>query len=68
MKITFTVEGMNCGHCQKAVTNAAASVTGVASVEVDLKAKTATVSGENFDTEAVKEAIEEQGYDVVGIE
>lgn len=60
------VEGMSCGHCVKAVSGAVSAVSGVTGVQVDLAAKTATVEHDTKVTfEALKTAIEEQGYDVV---
>ena len=62
------VEGMACDHCVKAVTKAVSALGGVSAVSVDLKGKTVTVA---YDPAAaclagIKEAIEDQGYDVVG--
>lgn len=63
---TYTVEGMSCGHCVNAVTAEVGKVGGVASVDVDLEAKTVTVSGEPLDDAAIKAAVDEAGYAVVG--
>ncbi len=41
---TFTVAGMTCAHCQRAVTEAIAVIEGVRSVSVDLATGMATVS------------------------
>lgn len=61
------VEGMSCAHCVKAVSGAVSAVAGVTGVQVDLAAKTATVEhGAQATLDALKAAIEEQGYDVVG--
>ncbi|MDR3230247.1 MAG: copper chaperone CopZ [Synergistaceae bacterium] len=62
----FNVEGMSCSHCVKAVTDAVKALDGVASVKVELDAKTAAVE---FDAAKVsdariREAIEEEGYEV----
>ena len=65
MKVS--IEGMSCGHCVNAVTEGLKAVAGVSNVVVDLAAKQATIEG-NPDAAAVKEAIEDLGYDVVGIE
>ncbi|WP_029192712.1 cation transporter [Paenibacillus harenae] len=59
------VEGMTCGHCvssvEKAVKNAGASG------KVDLASKKVTVDYDEtkVSLDAVKAAIEDQGYDVV---
>ncbi|MEI6603339.1 MAG: copper chaperone CopZ [Clostridia bacterium] len=65
-KVIIAVEGMSCGHCVAAVNKAVGSLAGVANVDVSLQAKTATVE---FDAaivslDEIKEAIEDQGYDV----
>lgn len=61
------VEGMSCAHCVKAVSGAVGAVGGVTGVQVDLAAKTATVEHDaRVTVDALKAAIEEQGYDVVG--
>ncbi|WIV12284.1 copper ion binding protein [Proteiniborus sp. MB09-C3] len=65
MKKTLTVEGMNCQHCVKAVKNALSQLEGVKSVEVDLAAKKVEVEGDNLQDAAIKEAIEDAGYEVV---
>ncbi|MBN6188795.1 heavy-metal-associated domain-containing protein [Aneurinibacillus sp. BA2021] len=63
--VTLKVEGMSCGHCVKSVEGALKDVG--ASGTVNLEAKTVQVEfDENkVSLEAIKEAIEEQGYDVV---
>ena len=56
------VEGMNCGHCVKAVTEALEGVSGVGSVvEVSLESGEAVVNGE-ADVGALIAAIEEKGF------
>jgi len=37
MDITLNVEGMTCGHCKMAVTNALKELEGVKNVDVHLK-------------------------------
>jgi copper chaperone len=66
MTTILTVDGMSCEHCVKAVSTAVGALEGVTSVAVDLAAKTVTVGHEPAITvDTIKEAIEEQGYDVV---
>lgn len=62
----FNVNGMSCGHCEKAIKGALNDLHGVANTEVDLNAKTVTVQyDEDLLTEQnLTEAIEEAGYDV----
>ncbi|MCU0071910.1 cation transporter [Pseudomonas koreensis] len=57
----FTVEGMSCGHCVKAVTAAVQSKDPAASVRVDLAAKEVGVESA-LSAEQVIEAISEEGY------
>ncbi len=63
--ITYSVPGVSCAHCRHAITTEVSTVPGVASVEVDLEAKTVTVSGEPLDEPAIVAAIDEAGYEVV---
>ena len=65
MKMVITVEGMMCTHCQARVESVCKAVPGVESAVVDLKAKTVTITG-NPDVAAVKKAITDAGYEVVG--
>lgn len=64
--ITLQVEGMSCGHCKMAVTNALTELDGVANVEVHLEKGTVDVeyNEAKVSLDKMKEAIEEQGYDV----
>jgi len=65
-KITLQVSGMSCGHCEKAVKSALLNVGGVTGVSVTLK--TGKVDVEYDSSKAslhqLKEAVEDQGYDV----
>lgn len=64
---TLDVEGMTCQHCVMHVTNALKEVAGVSRVQVDLAAKKAVVEGSNLDDAAMKTAVADAGYEVVGI-
>jgi copper chaperone len=64
-KTILNVEGMSCEHCVKAVTNAVSALSGVGEVKVDLDTNTVTVSYQNVSLDSIKEAIEEEGYQVV---
>ena len=61
--IAYTVPGMHCDHCKKAVTEEISRVKGVESVEVDLERKLVLVRGDGLADEALREAIEEAGYE-----
>jgi copper chaperone len=64
--IKLGVEGMHCRHCVMAVKSALAALPGVASAEVSLEQKTATVSYDpaKVGRPAMKAAIENEGYAV----
>lgn len=60
------VEGMSCGHCVKAVEGALTKLAGVSEAKVSLADKNVTVEFDESKVtlEAMKDAIEDQGYDV----
>lgn len=64
MKIA--VEGMTCGHCVRAITEALRGLDPGAQVEVDLAGKQVDFRG-NADAASVRGAIVEAGYVVVSI-
>ncbi len=62
---TYTVTGMTCEHCVRAVTEEVGAVPGVTSVDVDLSAGRVTVAGPApVDEAAVRAAVEQAGYEV----
>jgi copper chaperone len=61
--MTFSVPGVHCAHCERAVREEVAAVRGVSSVEVDLETKLVTVTGEALDDSLLRAAIEEAGYE-----
>lgn len=67
--IKFIVNGMTCGHCKAAVEKALGQLKGVSSVHVDLQSKEVSVQFDQakVDHAAIKETIEDMGYDVEGI-
>ncbi|MCL1874404.1 MAG: cation transporter [Clostridiales bacterium] len=63
--ITIPVGGMSCEHCVRAVEGALAEVAGVSRIRVDLTTGTVTFTlTEEGDIQAVKQAIQEEGYEV----
>lgn len=60
---TYTVPGIHCGHCADSIKEEVSSVEGVEAVDVDLDAKIVTIRGEALSDEALREAIEEAGYE-----
>ncbi|WP_406946115.1 copper chaperone CopZ [Halobacillus sp. SY10] len=66
METTLKVEGMTCGHCKSAVEGALKEIDGVNDVNVDLDTGNVKVShAESANKVEMREAVEEQGYDVV---
>ena len=63
MNQSFQVQGMTCGHCVGAVTNAVKSVDPQAQVQVDLSSGKVEVQTQQ-DRTAIARAIEEEGYKV----
>ena len=61
--ITYTVPGMTCNHCKRAVSSELGSVEGVTGVEVDLDTKLVRVTGDGLTDETLRSAIEEAGYE-----
>jgi copper chaperone len=63
--ITLNVQGMSCGHCVNSVEGAVKSLG--ASAKVDLASDSVTVDFDetNVSLTTIKEAIEDQGYEVV---
>ncbi|MGF6099139.1 heavy-metal-associated domain-containing protein [Pseudomonas sp. 18175] len=60
----FSVEGMTCGHCVRAVTQAVQSQDPAAEVKVDLAAKQVSVQSQ-LSPEVIASLIREEGYTVV---
>jgi copper ion binding protein len=67
---TFTVSGMTCDHCVHAVTQEVSALEGVTDVHIELVAggdSAVTVESDApLDVEAVREAVDEAGYELVG--
>ncbi|MGH8821632.1 MAG: heavy-metal-associated domain-containing protein [Rhodoferax sp.] len=63
MNQTFTVTGMTCGHCEKAVTRAIRQLDPQAEVKIDLASGSVQVQSQQ-PREALASAIAEEGYGV----
>ncbi len=62
---SYTIAGMTCGHCVRAVGNEVGQVPGVTDVQVDLATGQVTVTSEGpVDDAAVRTAVDEAGYGV----
>ena len=60
---TFVVQGMTCGHCERAVTQAVKSVDPAAEVKIDRSAGKVEVQTSQ-PREQIAHAIAEEGYAV----
>ncbi|CAL9452431.1 heavy-metal-associated domain-containing protein [Streptomyces albus] len=64
---TYKVSGMTCGHCEGAVTEEISRIEGVSSVKAVAASGEVTVtSAADLDDAAVREAVDEAGYELVG--
>jgi copper chaperone len=64
---TYTVTGMTCGHCVSSVSTEVGQIPGVTDVQVDLGSGAVTVTSEQpVDDDAVRAAVDEAGYQLVG--
>jgi copper chaperone len=60
------VDGMTCGGCAASVKRAIQTLDANANVDVDLAGKTVKIET-TVHLDAVKSAIEDAGYDVIGV-
>jgi copper ion binding protein len=62
---TYTVVGMTCDHCVRAVQDEVSGIPGVSAVDVDLGSGAVTVTSDaELDTSVVQAAVEEAGYEL----
>jgi copper chaperone CopZ len=62
---TYAIKGMTCDHCVSAVSAELGALPGVRDVRVDLAAGTATVTSAGpLDVQAVRDAVDEAGYEL----
>jgi copper chaperone len=59
---TYSVPGISCDHCKRAIEGEVSSVADVERVDVDIEAKRVTVVG--GDDADIRAAIDDAGYDV----
>ncbi len=68
MEKVIEIKGMMCGHCEAHVKKALEALDGVASAEASHEKGTAVVQLSGcVDDAALKKAVEEEGYEVIGI-
>ena len=64
---TYTVTGMTCDHCVRAVTEEIQKLPGVTDVDIELSTGQVKVRAENeLDPGDVAAAVDEAGYELVG--
>jgi copper chaperone len=62
---TYTVTGMTCEHCVRAVTGELSALPGVADVNIDLGTGAVTVTSDApLADDAVRAAVDEAGYEL----
>jgi copper chaperone len=61
MNQTFNVQGMTCGHCERAVTQAVKAIDPQADVKIDRAAGKVDVQSDK-PREAIAHAITDEGY------
>ncbi|MBE8477600.1 heavy-metal-associated domain-containing protein [Streptomyces justiciae] len=63
----YKVAGMTCGHCEGAVSQEISALAGVTSVTaLAASGEVTVVSAAPLDEEAVRAAVDEAGYELVG--
>ncbi|MET8075682.1 heavy-metal-associated domain-containing protein [Streptomyces sp. NPDC005303] len=63
----YKVSGMSCGHCEGSVSGEISEIAGVSSVKaVASSGEVTVVSAEPLDEEAVRAAVDEAGFELVG--
>jgi copper chaperone CopZ len=63
----YKVSGMTCGHCEGAVSQEISALAGVSAVKAVAKRGEVTVtSAAPLEEEAVRAAVDEAGYELVG--
>ena len=67
-QVTLQAPEIHCDHCKMSIEGAVGSLDGVSSVEVAIADATVDVTFDDqaVDLDAIKHAIEEQGYAVFG--
>ncbi|MFE1174634.1 heavy-metal-associated domain-containing protein [Streptomyces sp. NPDC058773] len=64
---TYQVTGMTCGHCEGAVSAEIGGLAGVSAVQAVAATGLVTVTSQApLDEEAVRAAVDEAGYELVG--
>ena len=68
-KTTVKIDGMMCGHCEARVNDAVRAAFGVDKVQSSHEAgETTIIADEALSEDAIKAAIKDTGYTVLGVE
>ncbi|MEU1302862.1 heavy-metal-associated domain-containing protein [Streptomyces shenzhenensis] len=63
----YKVSGMSCGHCEGAVSGEISEIPGVSSVKaVASSGEVTVISAARLDEDAVRAAVDEAGFELVG--
>ncbi|MBM9505109.1 heavy-metal-associated domain-containing protein [Actinacidiphila acididurans] len=63
----YTVSGMSCSHCESAIAKEVGAIPGVTSASAVAQTGLLTIaSAQPMDDEAVRAAVDEAGYELVG--
>ena len=69
--VELSINGLTCGHCVASVTEELSEVPGVLNVEVILNSgatsKATVVTNTELDDNALRDAVSEAGFELVGI-
>lgn len=69
--VELSINGMTCGHCVASATEELSEVPGVLNVEVILNSgatsKATVVTNTELDDNALRDAVSEAGFELVGI-
>lgn len=64
----YEVKGMTCGHCEGAVSEEISGIEGVSSVKAEASTGRVTVASRApLAEDAVRAAVDEAGYELVGL-
>jgi copper chaperone CopZ len=63
----YKVTGMTCSHCEQSIAKEVSAIDGVTAVQADAGTGTVTVTAiKDLDEAAVRAAVDEAGYELVG--
>ncbi|MBN2172729.1 MAG: permease [Bacteroidales bacterium] len=66
-QLKISVGGMNCNHCKMNVEKGIKSVEGIEFADADFNTGEVIIRGEKPDIDKIKSAVEEVGYDFIGV-